>query len=390
MRTDTQPEDAELARFYRASRREAEEILDGWVRPRTANAPAGEYRDLIRGVIGGKLRSSGLTWGGGRTLESEIEDLTQDALLQLVSKMRESRTSGDPVRSPRAYARTIATQHCDEFFRHVFRIRYNVSKRIEAQLRQGIDFYQYTAPAGQRYGSFTKWAPPPQMSLPERAQEIEANPVGAVNRMFVLFPYDVTASDGLPTTKQCMSSALSWAQGALLFDHLVATLQAARNEYDSTDRSIDGPGPDIEAPNEIEPFDDGPSAILTFWLAFKKLKKELAKALIFNLEGAGEGQLAELLAAIGVTSLGELGEFLGYDPQVFAEEIVPSLPWTNPQIGAELNATAAQVATYRNVAKTALAHYAAQICEDSDALRGVMRILGRASHQEKTRRPAPQ
>jgi hypothetical protein len=85
-----------------------------------------------------------------------------------------------------------------------------------------------------------------------------------------------------------------------------------------------------------------------------------------------------------------LGEFLGYDPQVFAEEIVPSLPWTNPQIGAELNATAAQGATYRNVAKTALAHYAAQICEDSDALRGVMRILGRASHQEKTRRPAPQ
>ena len=71
--------------------------------------------------------------------KSEVEDLVSEAFLRLVKTMRRMSLQGTRIASMEAFARTVATQTCRDFFRKVNSVKY-----VEARELPEIEDYRRT------------------------------------------------------------------------------------------------------------------------------------------------------------------------------------------------------------------------------------------------------
>ena len=308
----THDDEAELRRFYAAPSDEAARaILDRLLR---------EFaHPVVERVV---LRLD----AGDR------EDAAGDAMLRLAQALGAGRKGEAPVLNLAAYAARTAERACDESLRRRYRVRYNVTKRVQTHLRRNEAFY-----AWQNLGALREWPPPPPAPLDERASDLSAEAVLRAH----------PSPQSPPRTDHLMRAGLLWCAGALSVDALVTLVQAARNEFDRPDAEL---REDLAVAAPLD--EDGAAEYLAdVWRAIGSLRPNQARALLLNLRV--DESMEDVFEVFGIDAVAAV---LGMDPREFAQTVLPTLPWSDRRIAEKLGCTESQVSGLRSSARRALAH----------------------------------
>ena len=342
-----------LNRFYEADDHEADrlltQILEQHVRP------------LVGSIVSKRLGDAGFaaTSGGTARMQTDIEDVEQEAILRIAQRLLGARKGEEQVGSLKAYATTTADHACDEFYRKCFRRRYNVTKRVCVHLREHEAFVEYRPSINVRMASLSAWPVPPPQALPERVHRVLRDAAEAIEEMFREVPDTdkESAPSGkayIPGTVRCMWTGLTWCRGALLLDCLVTVVQAARNEFDEmTSRlpeedhlGLAVPPPEFEA-------GDVDGLLRAVWKEVQSLPRRQAQALLLNLRVVGDTGV-ELFAVQGVARLDEIAAAVGIPADQFVKEVLPTLPWPDRRVAEFIGCREEQVCGLRSVARRRL------------------------------------
>ena len=304
-------EEAELRRYYAAPAEEAaretlDRLLETFARP------------VVERVV-------------FRLDARDREDAAAETMLRLAQALEAGRKGETPVLNLAAYAARTAERGCDESLRRRFRVRYNVTKRVQTHLQRNEAFY-----AWHDLGALRAWPPPPPAPVEDRASGLSAE--------WVLRAHPSPQSP--PRTDHLMRAGLLWCAGALPVETLVRLVQEARNEYDRPDAEL------AEGIAASAPVEDSQPDLDAMWNAIRTLRPNQARALLLNLR-LGEDSMEDAFESFGLEGVAAV---LGMTQESLVRDVLPTLPWPDRRIAELLGCTETQVSGLRSSARRALAH----------------------------------
>jgi DNA-directed RNA polymerase specialized sigma24 family protein len=307
-----------------------------------------EIRPFMKRAVSRRLASSLSNRGVSldARLTEDINDVVQDATVHVVLRLIQMRQEGTRVDNLTGYMGRTADNACNQLYRRHFRVRYNVSKRVDGLLRDKKLFSDWIDARGERHGVLTAWKSPPPTPRPEAIEVLNRNPSEAAEESSRRYPVQNASSgvDPRPKPAACLYSVLNWCAGFVEVDLLISLVQAARNEFDLI-RVEDADAEETRAPARDTL--DTHAVLSAIWRALNKIQPSQAQVLLLNLQLGSAG--IELFPAHGIATLEEIAKLL----QIEVNEVA-HLPLQNKEIGERLGKTESAVNTARQVARAAL------------------------------------
>jgi RNA polymerase sigma factor (sigma-70 family) len=299
---------------------------------------------VIKGVIRYKLHLN----PHRATQRDEGEDLYQEALLQLLARLRQFR--GEPGTHPiadlRGMAAVIAHRTCSGWMRRQFPERHALKNRLHYLLTRQRGFALWQGEDGKVLAGFAAWQGGKRGAAAARLGELsEAEGLAAHVRQLKGGRQQVWAD--------ALAAVFEHLGGPVEFDELVGALAALLGIRDQPFESL----PEHEdAAGESDPAWQIEKRIFLqrLWEELRLLPQNQRAALLLNLKDAGGSGCITLFPATGVATLHQLADTLGMGADDFAR-LWNELPLEDARIAELLGLTRQQVINARKSGRERLA-----------------------------------
>jgi DNA-directed RNA polymerase specialized sigma24 family protein len=277
---------------------------------------------LIKTIAGTRLRGSTL-------MTQDIEDVCNDALLELVAKLDQLRSgAAQAVASFSRYTAVVAYHACHDYFRRKFPRRHCLKNRLRYLLKPQRGFDLWESANGDWICGFEKWRDTPARGTPR-------SPDGAAR----LSPPDLLAA------------IFKLTGGPVEFDalvDLVAELWSVKDQQIGLHLVESVPSPARPADNSAVR-----ATVLAAWKEIGELPRAQRFALLLNLRAEGEQCALELFLLTGIASMREIAAVLDIPAEEFAR-MWNRLPLDDQWIAERLQVTRQQVINLRKSARKRL------------------------------------
>ena len=294
---------------------------------------------VIKGVIRYKLRLSSQS----ATQHAEAEDINQEALLQLLSQLREFRELPDrhPISDLRGMAAIIAHRTCSRWMRRQFPERHALKNRLHYLLTRQRGLALWQDDDGKMLAGFAVW----QEQKKAVARQLPSNIETSISRK----------QNKLADT---MAAILNHAGGPLEFDDLVSTAAAVLGIRDQPIESLADDEDDVALLPADEPDPEWQIEKRIFlqrlWEELQQLPINQRAALLLNLkDDSGRGCIT-LFPVTGIATVRQLAAALEINVADFVS-IWTELPLEDVRIADLLGLTRQQVINARKSGRERLA-----------------------------------
>jgi DNA-directed RNA polymerase specialized sigma24 family protein len=305
-----------------------------------------ELEPVIKGVIRFKLRL-----GAGAL---EADDLKQEALAELLSKLRECRNqpASYPISDVRGLAATITYRACYRWLRRQSPNRNALRNRLQYVLTRQTGLALWSAAAQKLLGGLAAWrgrndcAPAARL---QRLSDDEALQAWSGRQSVV---------KGLAEFSELLKAIFTTVNLPIELDELVrliaALLQVKDEPVVSTSAEEGGEIPEAVAQDDVAWQVEKRIFLQRLWEEVQLLPLQQRTALLLNLRDAGGHGCIALFPAVGVASLRQIAAALEMPLEEFAA-LWNRLPLDDAGIAALLGLKRQQVINARKAARERLA-----------------------------------
>lgn len=305
---------------------------------------------VIKGVIRYKLHLN----SHRATQRAEADDLCQEALLQLLARLRRFRREPavQPIADLRGMAAVIAHRTCSGWMRRQFPERHALKNRLHYLLTRQRGLALWQGEDGRLLAGFAAWQGEKTAAPPSRLGELSAaEGLAAHLRML---------GDG---RQQALADALAAVfnhlGGPVEFDELVSALAPLLGVRDQPIESL--PENDDAAALTPAAVESDPAwhvekriFLQRLWEELRQLPPNQRAALLLNLKDAGGFGCITLFPATGVATLRQLADALEMSAEALAR-LWNELPIEDARIAELLGLTRQQVINARKSGRERLA-----------------------------------
>ena len=318
---------------------------DGWRADELLSRLIDEHAaPVIKGIIRYKLHLNSTA-----THRAEADDLYQEALLQLLARLRQFRTEpdGHPIADLRGMAAVIAHRTCSGWMRRQFPERHALKNRLHYLLTRQKGLALWQGEDGKTLAGFAAWQ--------GRKGAVPAARLGELQEV-----------EGVRLLKggrqqewaEALAAAFNHLGGPAEFGELVAALAALLGIRDQPIESL----PESEDVAALLPAAESDPAwqiekrifLQRLWEELRLLPPNQRAALLLNLRDSGGTGCITLFPATGVATLRQLAEALGMSAEGFAR-LWNELPLEDARIAELLGLTRQQVINARKSGRERLA-----------------------------------
>jgi hypothetical protein len=351
--------DPALRRYVEApDAAEAERLLTGILQERAV--------PLIRRIVGTKLQSHG---GARHSEAAEIDDLTGEAVLQLVSRLRTLREdpSAVPIQSLDDYTATLAFNVYGQYLRRRYPARARLKDRVRYAIEHDPRLALWMDEHGEQVCGYSEW----------RARQVPRVSASTIARL------DADRSAWQPSTGgpadrgslvRMLEAFLSAAAAPVEFDRLV-TILATQLGDEAVAEPLSAPIESI--PDRTIDHDraiDARRLALSLWQEILQLPVRQRIALLLNLRDADGSGILWLFPVTGVASIRKIAAALEFNDMELAE-LWNRLPLDDLTIAGRLGCTRQQVINLRNSARKRLSHRVADLRRPGGGPAGNLRAV---------------
>ncbi len=305
---------------------------------------------VINGIIRYKLRHNLDRFGA----EAEVEDLRQEAIVQLLVELQKLRADMEtyPIRDVRGLAATITYRLCAGWMRRQFPQRHALRNRIQYLLTRQAGFALWSADQDEMKKLVAGYA-----AWKGQRPSIKADGLKRLLQDEKLIK-SLGGGDSADL-KEALATIFNHAGGPVEFDDLVKTLAALLQISDRRIESIDedSSGAGIELADQEADVSwrvEKRMFLQRLWEELRQLPLNQRVALLLNLrDHNGRGCIA-LFPAAGIASIDQLAEALEMSEEQLAE-LWGELPLEDSKIAELLQQTRQQIITARQSARRRLA-----------------------------------
>ena len=303
---------------------------------------------VIKGVIRYKLHLN----PHRATQRDEAEDLYQEALLQLLARLRQFRE--EPARHPiadlRGMAAVIAHRTCSGWMRRQFPERHALKNRLHYLLTRQRGFALWQGEDWKTLAGFAAWQ--------GREKAVPAARLGELSDVGGLTTHLGLLKGGRQKGwADALAAVFDHTGGPVEFDELVSALATLLGIRDQPLESL----PEIEEAAAPAAAESDPAWQIEKRIFLQRLWEELQllppnqrAALLLNLRDAGGTGCITLFPATGVATLRQLADTLGMGADDFAR-LWNELPLEDARIAELLGLTRQQVINARKSGRERLA-----------------------------------
>lgn len=302
---------------------------------------------VIKGVIRYKLHLN----SHRATQREEADDLYQEALLQLLSRLRQFRDEpgGYPIADLRGMAAVIAHRTCSGWMRRQFPERHALKNRLHYLLTRQRGFALWQGEGGRLLAGFAVW----------QGREKTTARLGELSEVEELTAHVRTLKGG---RQQALADALAaifkHLGGPVEFDELVGAAAALLGIRDQPLESL----PEHQEAAASTPAAESDPAwqiekrifLQRLWEELQLLPPNQRAALLLNLKDAGGTGCITLFPATGVATLRQLADAVEMSADDFAR-LWNELPLEDARIAELLGLTRQQVINARKSGRERLA-----------------------------------
>jgi RNA polymerase sigma factor (sigma-70 family) len=296
---------------------------------------------VIKGVIRYKLHLN----PHRTTQRDEAEDLYQEALLQLLTRLRQFRAEPrrHPIADLRGMAAVIAHRTCSGWMRRQFPERHALKNRLHYLLTRQKGFALWQGEDGKMLAGFAAWQ--------GRKKAVPAARLGELSEVEGVR----LLKGGRPQElADALAAVFEHFDGPVEFDELVSALAALLGIRDQPIESLpeneDAPAAESDPAWQIEKR----IFLQRLWEELRLLPPNQRAALLLNLKDAGGAGCITLFPATGVATLRQLADALGMGADDFAR-LWNELPLEDARIAELLGLTRQQVINARKSGRERLA-----------------------------------
>src|SRR5215213_5961580 len=269
---------------------------------------------VIKGVIRYKLHLS----SHRATQQAEADDLCQEALVQLLARLRQfrSRPGAYPIADVRGMAAVIAHRTCSGWMRRQFPERHALKNRLHYLLTRQRGLALWQAEDGKLLAGFAAWQGQKKAASAARLGELsDGEGLPARARML--------QGGGQQALGDALAAIFDHVGGPVEFDELVRALAALLGVRDRPIESLsenEDAGGLPTAAGESDPawHTEKRMFLQRLWEELQLLPPNQRAALLLNLKDAGGSGCITLFPATGVATLRQLAEVLGMSADEFA------------------------------------------------------------------------
>jgi hypothetical protein len=306
---------------------------------------------VINGIIRYKLRHN-LNRGG---VESEADDLRQEAIVQLLVELQKLRSDAatHPIRDVRGLAATITYRLCAQWMRRQFPQLHALRNQIQYLLTRQAGFalwHEDKDEAKKQVAGYAAWK--------GQTPSIKADDLKRLLQNEKLIDSLGGGGDSADL-KEALATIFNHAGGPVEFDELVKTVAALLQISDRRIESIDEDSADagvVLAGQEADVSSHVEKRIFLqrLWEELRLLSLQQRSAVLLNLrDHKGRGCIA-LFPATGVATIDQLAEALEMSAEQLAE-MWNELPLEDAKIAELLQQTRQQIINARQSARRRLA-----------------------------------
>jgi RNA polymerase sigma factor (sigma-70 family) len=299
---------------------------------------------VIKGVIRYKLHLN----PHRTTQRDEADDLYQEALLQLLARLRQFRVEPGrhPVADLRGMAAVIAHRTCSGWMRRQFPERHALKNRLHYLLTRQKGLALWQGEGGKALAGFAAWR--------GREKAAPAARLGELSDVEDLAAHVRQLKGGRPQElADALAAVFKHLGGPVEFDELVSALASLLGVRDQPFESL----PEHEdAAGDSDPAWQIEKRIFLqrLWEELQLLPSNQRAALLLNLKDAGGAGCITLFPATGVATLRQLAGALGMSADDFAA-LWNELPLEDARIAELLGLTRQQVINARKSGRERLA-----------------------------------
>ncbi|MBI1760860.1 MAG: hypothetical protein HYR56_05415 [Acidobacteria bacterium] len=297
----------------------------------------------IKAVIAFRLRTE-------LTEPSDVEDVCQEATLQLLARLNQLKNSGAPplYGDFRSYVAAIAHQVCSLYRRRQFPQRARLKDQVRYVLTHQPSLALWEAARKIWLSGFAAWRDQRQQAIAaSQVQRLQDEPEKLAFPGIRLGPVVLA---------ELLTAIFNYFRGPLEFPALVNLVATLRGIKDAPARQTlpEESAPQLRLDDQTAGRVEQRLYLQQLWQALIQLPLPQRLALLLNLRDAQERGLVMLLVELQITSLHQLAEVLEMTPTAFAE-LWRELPVDDTRIAALLGLTRQQVINLRSSARRQLA-----------------------------------
>lgn len=310
---------------------------------------AAELEPVIKGVIRFKLRL-----GSSAAQAAEADDLKQEALAELLSKLRACRTQ--PARSPigdvRGLAATITYRVCYRWLRRQAPNRNALRNRLQYVLTRQPGLALWPDAAQKLLGGLAAWRGRNDRATATRLQQLSGD------ETLQAWSGRQSGRKSLAEFSELLKAIFTTVNLPIELDELVrlsaGLLQVRDEPVVSTSAEEGGEIPEAVAQDDVAWQVEKRIFLQRLWEELQLLPLQQRTALLLNLRDAGGRGCIALFPAVGVASLRQIASALEMPVEEFAA-LWNRLPLDDTSIAALLGLTRQQVINARKAARERLA-----------------------------------
>ncbi|HEX7318220.1 MAG TPA: sigma-70 family RNA polymerase sigma factor [Pyrinomonadaceae bacterium] len=305
---------------------------------------------VIKGVIRYKLHLN----PHRATQRAEADDLCQEALLQLLTRLRQfrGRPDGHPIADVRGMAAVIAHRTCSGWMRRQFPERHALKNRLNYLLTRQRGLALWQGEEGKLVAGFAAW----QGAL----KAVPASRLGELSESSGLAEQVRVIKGGRQhELADALAALFNHLGGPVEFDELVSAFASLLGIRDQPIESLpenEDAASLVPAAGESDPAWQIEKRIFLqrLWEELQQLPPNQRAALLLNLKDASGFGCITLFPATGVASLRQLADALGMSADGLAR-LWNELPFEDARIAELLGLTRQQVINARKSGRERLA-----------------------------------
>jgi DNA-directed RNA polymerase specialized sigma24 family protein len=344
----------------------AQTLMDDPVRRYLAAKPEEEadeldrlVRDLLSPTINSIVRSRLViaSVSGGRRAEEDAEDVQQQALIAVITKLRECKSAQNAavIANLKGYAAITAHHACDGYFRKRFPVRSKVANQVRFVLKNQPGLACWQSSDGMLVGGYEAWRDQPPRADAQSLDSLRTKPAEAAQKL----------SQQLDPAKaaiaEIVAAAFNLAGQPIPIDLLTTLVAEFRGEKDQTRAenpagSEEGPSP-LEQAASTEIGADQKAMLREYltmvWEEVRLLPTRQAQALLLNLRDQSGRGIIDLLLVTKTATPQQIADLLDMTFEALCDAW-DGLPWEDAKIAEYLGLKPIDVSNLRSVARRRL------------------------------------
>lgn len=299
---------------------------------------------VIVEIIRYRLRVSMNSNSPGREIDKDAEDIHNEVVLRLLSRLRDFRISPEEkaIHDFRKYVAVVSHNACNEYFRAKYPERSRLKNRIRYLLRHHSDFAIWESGDNEMLCGLSGWRDKKTPARTEKYHQLQANPTNWEG-----------ASRAKGISVEFINDVFFYLENPLLLDDLVsiaATILGIKEKFTHMDEALPDNSADLPPVTEM----GRKGYLMQLWVEICQIPLRQRTALLLNLRDEKGTNVIQLFTYTGVAGIRQMADALEIPVRDFAV-LWPELPIEDTRIAVLLGVTRQQVINLRKCARERLA-----------------------------------